>query len=76
MLAVHLDIGDIVLEDGRDVDLCAEVLVSCGDCRHSVMCVLGDSVAGLSAAITRRNGKGMGSGQRRTSGKVPLEKTL
>jgi hypothetical protein len=75
VLAVNLDIGDIVLEDGGDVDLLRRT------CQY-VHDVMGVRVA---AAATRSGAGQLGwrsSGMEAkgaaelTSGKVPLEKTL
>ena len=73
MLAIHLDIGDVVLEDGGDVDLFTN--------RISILCLFswrwfefvvwcGDGLIGGEGSV------GGVSGRARTSGKVPLEKTL
>jgi len=74
VLAVDLDIRDVVLEDGWDVDLVHKDVNITVDAvcivRFDKMCTSCFIFDGL--VLPKREGKG----RMRTSGKVPLEKTL
>lgn len=73
MLAVHFDIGNVVLEDGGDVHL-AQKSILCPNRFHS--CGYGKVTAGTRPRqSTIFAGCGWWAGVL-TSGKVPLEKTL
>lgn len=74
MFSINLNIGDVVLEDGRNVDLC--IVVSKGP-PESATNSIGVLLLGRGAYRSWKVGeKGDGRRARLTSGKVPLEKTL
>lgn len=78
MLAVHLDIGDVVLEDSWDVDLAQDTSIP----RSTPVFVIGIAERWFSTAasclmvLCYCEVWGRGKGGMLTSGKVPLEKTL
>jgi hypothetical protein len=76
VLAIDFDIGDVVLEDGGDVDL--EVLMSAHRVHCNVIALGRGSLAGVRRrGETKSSDDGeTGDMNQRTSGKVPLEKTL
>ena len=66
VLSVHLDIGDVVLEHSRDVNLCIYVRVE----------FVLPGCEGVPRLLHRRRQDGGRELETRTSGKVPLEKTI
>ena len=82
VLSINLDIGDIVLEDGWDIDLCDLVLVTVQQLADSSCVWLSALVVGRVIDICAVRDLalqpwGSRRKQRRlTSGKVPLENTL
>jgi len=71
MFSIHFDIGNIVFKDGWDIDLWFEIQVS-----HVVqMCPFCYRVHGKTSTGLKGRMIGVG-GELRTSGNVPLEKTL
>lgn len=71
VLAIDLDIGDVVLEDSGDVDLCGRGVSACAPA-----VTLARGVGGAGRQADAAQGRGAGARGRLTSGKVPLEKTL
>ena len=69
VLSIHLDIGDVVLEHGRDVDLL-------GRCERQWDWARWCHVCGAEAPKTEAMGGGGRGHAIHTSGKVPLEKTI
>jgi hypothetical protein len=74
VLAIDLDIGDVVLEDSGDVDLCGRGVSACAPAVNLARGRRQSPVAGRQADAAQ--GQGAGARGRLTSGKVPLEKTL
>lgn len=76
VLAIDLDIGDVVLEDSGDVDLCGRGVSACACACAPAVLLLGVLRGGAGRQADAAQGQGAGARGELTSGKVPLEKTL